>query len=293
MPETRVFTGLMEEATALVEEAVNKLLEKQGWKKGMMKGRWGVNAALVNCYKGGRECVGWHSDQLTYLGPMAVIASLSLGCAREFRVRRVCGSEGWEGGEKVGGEGGSGKKDGREEVDEGVYSLYLPHNSLLIMHAGMQESWKHRSPPLPFLSRSPANLRSIHPATSLSLHPVAGNVRINITYRCFRESLRPEFTPRCRCGEPTILRCRFKGEREGKYLWCCNRGYRVGEKGCGFGEGGRFDEFGEPVWGSMEKGGEEGSGGEEGVPVEGGGCREEVEVAGEEDEDVAELFRDS
>ena len=37
--------------------------------------------------------VGYHSDQLTYLGPHAVIGSLSLGVAREFRVRKIVARE--------------------------------------------------------------------------------------------------------------------------------------------------------------------------------------------------------
>lgn len=40
---------------------------------------WKPNASFVNCYAGGHESVGWHSDHLTYLGPRAVIGSLSLG----------------------------------------------------------------------------------------------------------------------------------------------------------------------------------------------------------------------
>src|SRR6266480_5064330 len=50
---------------------------------------WKPNAAFVNCYDGGKESVGYHSDQLTYLGPRAIIGSLSLGVAREFRVRKI------------------------------------------------------------------------------------------------------------------------------------------------------------------------------------------------------------
>ncbi len=40
---------------------------------------WRANVAASNCYEGGKESVGWHSDQLTYLGPCPTIASLSLG----------------------------------------------------------------------------------------------------------------------------------------------------------------------------------------------------------------------
>ncbi|KAK0252239.1 hypothetical protein B0A54_16075 [Friedmanniomyces endolithicus] len=50
---------------------------------------WQPNASFVNSYDGPKESVGYHSDQLTYLGPRAVIGSLSLGVAREFRVRRI------------------------------------------------------------------------------------------------------------------------------------------------------------------------------------------------------------
>lgn len=127
-PEARSFTPSMEAATALVEARVNADLADRPRRHGQLKpGAWHVNAALVNCYRGGAQGVGWHTDQLTYLGPSTVIASVSLGCVREFRVRRV-------------GE------------DEGAYGLWLPHNSLLVMHAGMQEGWKHRfdtPPPLP------------------------------------------------------------------------------------------------------------------------------------------------
>ena len=36
-------------------------------------------------YANGTECVGYHTDQLTYLGPHPTIASISLGCEREVR----------------------------------------------------------------------------------------------------------------------------------------------------------------------------------------------------------------
>ncbi|KAL8691121.1 MAG: hypothetical protein Q9224_004247 [Gallowayella concinna] len=116
---------------------------------------WIPNAAFVNCYKGGSESVGYHCDQLTYLGPRAIIGSLSLGVAREFRVRKT-----------VAREGPSGPPSGQdtERADaEGQIAIHLPHNSLLVMHAEMQEEWKH----------------SIHPAPVIDPHPIAGNKRIN------------------------------------------------------------------------------------------------------------------
>jgi alkylated DNA repair dioxygenase AlkB len=97
---------------------------------------WKANTAFVNCYDGGKESVGYHADQLTYLGPRAVIGSLSLGVAREFRVRKIVA----EGDEYR-------KADGTLADAQGQISIHLPHNSLLIMHAEMQEEWKHSIAP--------------------------------------------------------------------------------------------------------------------------------------------------
>jgi alkylated DNA repair dioxygenase AlkB len=83
---------------------------------------WRPNCAFVNCYNGGTESVGYHSDQVTYLGPRAIIGSISLGVAREFRVRRVVPLETDSKGKT---------KEGSDA--EGQISIHLPHNSLLIM----------------------------------------------------------------------------------------------------------------------------------------------------------------
>ena len=40
---------------------------------------WRANVAASNRYEGTQESVGFHSDQLTNIGPYATIASLSLG----------------------------------------------------------------------------------------------------------------------------------------------------------------------------------------------------------------------
>jgi hypothetical protein len=51
--------------------------------------------------------------------------------------------------------------DGSSADEQGQIAIHLPHNSLLVMHAEMQEEWKH----------------SIAPAKSIDPHPVAGNRR--------------------------------------------------------------------------------------------------------------------
>ena len=138
---------------------------------------WIPNAAFANCYNGGADSVGYHSDQLTYLGPRAIIGSLSLGVAREFRVRKVVARDSSD--EEGGGKGRNVRRKKEEENQyadaQGQIAIHLPHNSLLVMHAEMQEEWKH----------------SIHPAQAIDPHPVAGNKRINVTYRHYRASFHP------------------------------------------------------------------------------------------------------
>lgn len=181
---------------------------------------WSPNAAFVNCYNGPGESVGWHSDQLTYLGPRAVIGSLSLGVAREFRVRRVVPKD----------EDSDARADGDAE---GQIAIHLPHNSLLVMHAEMQEEWKH----------------SIAPAQAIDPHPLAGNKRINVTYRDYKASLHPSRTPKCKCGVPTVLRVvQKKKENWGRYFWMCHAGNVPGKEGCTFFQWAEFDDDGNPVW---------------------------------------------
>lgn len=82
----------MEEACEHVEAVVNDEMRKRvrfplEW-AGHAPGEklWHANVAAANCYQGAKESVGFHSDQLTYLGPYPTIASLSLGKPRSFLV---------------------------------------------------------------------------------------------------------------------------------------------------------------------------------------------------------------
>lgn len=73
------------------------------------------------------KSVGWHSDVLSYLGPYCTIASLSLGVSRPFRLRLSAIPP-------------PGSPSHR------TLEIQLPHNSLLILHAGCQELFKHTIP---------------------------------------------------------------------------------------------------------------------------------------------------
>ncbi|KAF4126739.1 GRF zinc finger [Geosmithia morbida] len=223
--DVRRITPQLVKAKPLVQEAVNREIQKRiaarypdGRKlRYQSPDTWCPNMAFVNCYAGPTESVGWHSDQITYLGPRAVIGSVSLGVAREFRVRRVLPKD------EV--------RDGADADAEGQISIHLPHNSLLVMHAEMQEEWKHT------LSRAP----------SIDPHPISGNRRINVTYRHYRPSMHPRLTPRCTCGVPCVLRVvQRKRENFGRYFWMCYAGNVPGRDGCTFFRWAEFDDDGNP-----------------------------------------------
>ncbi|KAF1963234.1 hypothetical protein CC80DRAFT_530144 [Byssothecium circinans] len=227
--DVRQSTPEMLKACPQVQEAVNGEIQRRirdfnpGGKKLTYQcpGQWLANTAFVNCYDGPKEHVGYHSDQLNYIGPRAVIGSLSLGVAREFRVRKVLAEDDQYR-----------KDDGSIADAQGQIAIHLPHNSLLIMHADMQEEWKH----------------SIAPAQSIDPHPLAQNKRLNITYRYYKDNLHPKYTPRCHCRIPCVLRCVTKKKTRGRYMWTCHAHYVPGQDGCSFFRWADFDDDGEPPW---------------------------------------------
>jgi len=80
------------------------------------------NSALLNLYRNGADSMGWHSDDEPELGDQPMIASLSLGAERRFRLKHRT----------------------RTEVDP--VALTLTHGSLLIMCGDTQKNWKHALP---------------------------------------------------------------------------------------------------------------------------------------------------
>lgn len=79
------------------------------------------NGVLANCYRDGRDAMGWHADDEPQIDASAPIASLSLGAARRFVLRR------------------------RDDHTQ-RYGIELTHGSLLVMAAGMQQVWQHALP---------------------------------------------------------------------------------------------------------------------------------------------------
>lgn len=90
----------------------------------------GYNAVLCNLYRDGNDSVGLHADAEREMGP--VIASLSLGAERMFRLKR---------------------KDSKV-----AFAQKLPAGSLLIMAGDTQKKFKHEVPKEPHITQPRINL---------------------------------------------------------------------------------------------------------------------------------------
>jgi alkylated DNA repair dioxygenase AlkB len=85
------------------------------------------NSVLANLYRDGRDSMGWHSDDEPELGAQPVIASLSLGAARRFRLRRRL-------------------PRGMRPSSADTLDLSLAHGSLLYMAGDTQRLYQHDLP---------------------------------------------------------------------------------------------------------------------------------------------------
>lgn len=82
------------------------------------------NSVLLNLYRAGQDSMGWHADNEPELGPAPVIASVSLGATRRFRLK---------------------PRDPQRTPHEPV-SLDLTAGSLLVMRGLTQQHWLHAVP---------------------------------------------------------------------------------------------------------------------------------------------------
>lgn len=79
------------------------------------------STCLLNLYRDGNDSNGWHADNEAALGTNPVIASLSLGATRQFKLKH------------------------REDKDLRA-SVALTHGSLLLMQGETQHRWLHQIP---------------------------------------------------------------------------------------------------------------------------------------------------
>ena len=79
------------------------------------------NSVLLNLYRNGQDSVGWHADNEKELGADPIIASMSFGGTRKFKM-----------------------KHNRNKEDK--LDLFLRDGSLLIMGSGSQLHYRHTVP---------------------------------------------------------------------------------------------------------------------------------------------------
>ena len=77
------------------------------------------NSVLLNLYRDQHDSMGWHSDDEPELGKNPVIASLSLGATRGFKLKH------------------------KTRAEQKILTLDLQHGSLLIMAGSTQHHWLH------------------------------------------------------------------------------------------------------------------------------------------------------
>ena len=111
---TYSYSGTSKSATPWTSAVmlVKELVERQTAQR--------FNSCLLNLYHNGSEGMGWHSDDEKTLGRNPVIASVSFGAERIFKLKH------------------------RESKE--VVSLLLEHGSLLIMKGETQHYWVHTMP---------------------------------------------------------------------------------------------------------------------------------------------------
>lgn len=91
------------------------------------------NSVLVNRYRDGRDSVGWHSDDEPELGVKPIIASLSFGATRTFRLQH-------------------------KKYKEQRLGLVLTHGSMLLMRGELQHHWRHQLPKSKSVTQERINL---------------------------------------------------------------------------------------------------------------------------------------
>jgi alkylated DNA repair dioxygenase AlkB len=90
------------------------------------------NCVLINVYRNGQDSNGWHADNEKELGKNPIIASVSFGSTRTFKLRSTEGTE--------------------------QYSIPLTAGSLLLMGQQVQHQFKHCIPKEPKITEPRVNL---------------------------------------------------------------------------------------------------------------------------------------
>jgi alkylated DNA repair dioxygenase AlkB len=95
------------------------------------------NSVLLNLYRDGSDSMGWHRDNEKELGQEPVIASLSFGAEREFRLRD-------------------------HQTKKEIIKITPQHGSLIVMKGQTQTNWEHGLPKTAKIKSERINLTFRH-----------------------------------------------------------------------------------------------------------------------------------
>jgi len=221
--------GALREAADIISGHVNRL--SGSWPvDDADRAGWAPTYCFGNLYRDGRDCSGAHADRLTLLGVRPIIASLSLGATRLFRIRRaVAAADNGTAAATLSPE--STQRASMATGDLAVASVVgdaaagggaAPGKRRKVMPPA-QEAYKHEVP------------RTV---TGISSHPIAGKQRVNLTFRRLKSEFEQN-VPRCKCGNRAILKARYTAKplrpksypaNQSFYFACDN----TQSHGCGF-----------------------------------------------------------
>lgn len=190
--EPEKYTPGMDKVSHLMESLVNEtLIPKLGRLEWQLREPWTNDFNVVNLYEKLQNNLEWHLDRLSHIGPHNFVVSLSLGTTRCFRLRNV------------------------RDNHSPIYQIPLPHNSVLVMHPGCQEEFKHCVAPM---------------AKAIDVHEKLGTIRFNITSRYYPTDFIDQL-PKCKCNVGMMLRRSYKTlPTRGRYFWLCECSYQ--NRGC-------------------------------------------------------------
>ncbi|XP_075489028.1 DNA oxidative demethylase ALKBH2-like [Primulina tabacum] len=103
------------------------------------------NSLLLNRYKGGNDYVGWHADDEKLYGPTPQIASVSLGCERDFLLKKKPSKVVIDEPARRNECGPPSKRLKKVNIGD-QHSFALKHGSLLVMSGYTQRDWLHSVP---------------------------------------------------------------------------------------------------------------------------------------------------
>ncbi|CAO1631985.1 unnamed protein product [Sympodiomycopsis kandeliae] len=112
------------------------------------------NALIINYYSNGDDSISYHSDDEAFLGVNPNIASLSLGAARDFYLRRKAPA----GTVVPKATSASGSKGSGPAASRPTEKMQLLDGSLLIMKGKTQAEWEHSIPKRKNLNQGRINI---------------------------------------------------------------------------------------------------------------------------------------